>query len=48
MHEIEKGREMGESDFPRLGFAPVGDALQERLNDVRREFLQFQVAMVSA
>ena len=48
MNEIEKRCEVGESDFPGLGFAPVGDALQERLNDVNREFLQFKVAMVPA
>ena len=48
VNEIEKRCEVGESDFSSLGFAPVGDALQERLNDVNREFLQFKVAMVPA
>jgi hypothetical protein len=39
---------VGESDFPGLGFATVGDAHQESLNEVNREFLQLSVAMVSA
>ena len=46
--EIKKGRDVGESDFPGLGFAAVGDALQESLNEVNREFLQLQVAIVPA
>jgi len=29
-------------------FATVGDALQKRLDQINREFLQLQVAMVSA
>ena len=45
MNEIEKRREVGESDFPGLGFEPVGDAFQKCLNDVNREFLYLQVAM---
>ncbi len=48
MDEIEKRCQVGESDFPSLGFAAVGDALQESLNEVNREFLQLQVAMVPA
>ena len=48
MNEIEKRREVGESDFPGLGFATIGDALQKRLNNVSREFLQLKVAMVPA
>ena len=48
MREVEKRREVGESDFPGLGFAAVGDSLQERLNNVNREFLQFLVVMVPA
>jgi len=46
--EIEKRSQVGESDFPGLGFATVGDAFQESLNEVNREFLQLPVAMVSA
>jgi hypothetical protein len=46
--KIEKRCEVGESDFPGLGFATVGDAHQESLNEVNREFLQLQVAMVPA
>jgi hypothetical protein len=46
VNEIEKRRKVGKSDFPGLGFATVGDAFQKRLNDVNREFLQLQVAMV--
>ena len=48
MDEIEKRCEVGESDFPGLGFAAIGDALQKYLNDVNREFLQLQVSMVPA
>ena len=48
VNEIEKRCEVGKSDFPGLGFAAIGDALQKCLNDVNREFLQLQVAMVSA
>ena len=48
MHEIEKRREVGESDFSSLGFATVGDALQKRLDKINCEFLQLQVAMVPA
>ena len=48
MHEIEKRREVGESNFPGLGFATVGNAFQKRLDKINREFLQFQVAMVPA
>jgi hypothetical protein len=44
--EIEKRCEVGESDFPGLGFATVGDARQESLNEVNREFLQLSVAMI--
>jgi hypothetical protein len=39
---------VGESDFPSLGFATVGDAFQKRPNHINREFLQLQVAMVPA
>jgi len=46
--EIEKRCQVGEADFACLGFATVGDALQERLNNVNREFLQIKVAMVPA
>ena len=48
MDEIEKGSDVGESDFPGLGFTTVGDALQEHLDKINREFLQLQVAMVPA
>ena len=46
--EIEKRCEVGEADFPGLGFTTVGDALQKRLDKINREFLQLQVAMVPA
>jgi len=46
--EIEKGCQMGESNFAGLGFATVGDALQERLDQIDREFLQFTATMVPA
>jgi hypothetical protein len=46
--EIEKRCQVGESNFAGLGFATVGDALQERLDQIDREFLQFTAAMVSA
>ena len=39
---------MGETDFPGLGFASVGDALQKSLGQINREFLQLQVAIVEA
>ena len=48
MDEIEKGRDVGESDFLGLGFTTVGNALQKRLDKINREFLQFKVAMVPA
>jgi len=48
VNEIEERREVGEADFPRLGFAAVGDALQKRLNKIYREFLKFPVAVVPA
>jgi hypothetical protein len=48
MDEIEKRREVGESNFPSLGFATVGDAFQKRLDKINREFLQIPVAMVPA
>ena len=46
--EIEKRRDVGESDFSGLGFTTVGNALQKRLDKINREFLQLQVAMVPA
>jgi len=46
--EIEKRGEVGESNFSSLRFAAVGDALQEHLDKISREFLQLKVAMVSA
>jgi hypothetical protein len=48
VHEIEKRCKVGESDFPGLGFATVGDAFQKRLYKINREFLQLSVAMVPA
>jgi len=48
VREVEKRREVGKSDFSGLGFAAIGDALQKRLDEVNRKFLQFQVAMVPA
>jgi len=39
--EIEKRGQVGESDFPGLGFAAVGDTLKKRLGQINREFLQF-------
>jgi hypothetical protein len=46
--EIEKRCQVGESDFTGLRFAAVGDALQKRLDQINREFLQFTAAMVPA
>jgi hypothetical protein len=46
--EIEKGRDVGKSDFSGLGFTTVGNALQKHLDKINREFLQLQVAMVPA
>jgi hypothetical protein len=46
--EIEKGCQVGEADFPGLGFTTVGDALQKRLDKINREFLQLAIAMVPA
>jgi len=34
--EIEKRGQVGEADFPGLGFATVGDDLQERLDKIDR------------
>jgi hypothetical protein len=34
--EIEKRREVGESDFPGLRFTSVGDALQKGLGQTNR------------
>jgi hypothetical protein len=48
MDEIEKRREVGESDFPGLGFATVGDTFQKRMDKINREFLQLPAAMVPA
>jgi hypothetical protein len=48
VNEIEERCEVGEADFPRLGFAAVGDAFQKRLDQINREFLQLQVSMVPA
>ena len=48
MDEIEKRCEVGEADFTGLRFAAVGDALQKRLDQINREFLQLLVAMVPA
>ncbi len=48
MDEIEKRCQVGEADFPGLGFAAVGDALQKRLDQINREFLQLPIAMVPA
>ena len=48
MNEVEERREVGEADFSGLGFATVGDALQERLDQFNREFLQIPAAMVPA
>jgi hypothetical protein len=48
VNEIEERREVGESDFPGLGFAAVGDALHERPDQINREFLQLPVAVVPA
>jgi hypothetical protein len=36
MDEIEKRREVDESDFPGLEFTAVGDALQKRLDQIDR------------
>ena len=46
--EIEKRCQVGEADFPGLGFAAVGDAFQKLLDKINREFLQLQVAVVPA
>jgi hypothetical protein len=46
VNEIEERRKVGKSDFPGLGFGTVGDALQESLDKVNREFLQLQGAVV--
>ena len=46
MNDIEERCEVGESNFPGLGFTPVGDALQKRLDKINRQFLQLPVAMV--
>ncbi len=48
MDEIEERCEVGESDFTGLGFAAVSDALQKRLDQINREFLQLPIAMVPA
>jgi len=48
MDEIEERRDVGESDFPGLGFTTVCDALQKRLDKINREFLQLPVAMFPA
>lgn len=48
MDEIEKRCQVGESDFPGLWFAAVGDAFQKRLDQINREVLKFQIAMVPA
>jgi hypothetical protein len=34
--EIEKRCQVGEADFPSLGFATVGDAFQKRLDQIDR------------
>jgi len=39
VHEIEKRREVCESDFSGLGFATVGDAFKKRLDKINRFFL---------
>jgi hypothetical protein len=44
--EIEERCQVGESDFPGLGFASVGDDFQKSLDKINREFLQLQVSMV--
>jgi hypothetical protein len=46
--EVEERRKVGKSDFPGLRFATVGDAFQKRLDNINREFLQFQVTVVPA
>ena len=46
--EIEERCQEGESDFQSLGFAAVGDALQKHLDQINREFLKLQVAVVLA
>jgi hypothetical protein len=48
VHKIEKRCEVGESDFAGLGLSAIGDALQESLYEVNREFLQFPIAMFPA
>jgi hypothetical protein len=48
LNEIEKRGQVGESDFPGLEFAALGDALQKRLDQINREFLQIPIAMVLA
>ena len=48
VNEIEKRCQVGEADFSSLGFATVGNAFQEPLDKINREFLQLPVAIVSA
>ena len=48
MNEIEKRGQVGESDFQRLGFATVSDALQERLDQINSEFFQLSAAVFPA
>jgi hypothetical protein len=40
--------EVDESDFFYLGVAAIGDALKESPDQINREFLQLQIAMVPA
>jgi len=46
--EIEERCQEGESDFQSLGFAAVSDVLQKHLDQINREFLKLQVAVVPA
>ena len=48
MDEIEKRCQVGESDFPGLRFAAVGDVFQKRLDKFNRDFLQLSVSIVPA